>query len=62
MATSFSLDEWSWVHGGSSWSMGVVPVPCAVDFAKRSGWRTKGLWSVGGPDFNLRVREGLGIT
>ena len=42
MATSFSLDEWTWVRGGSSWSMGVLPVPCVVDFAKRSRWRTMG--------------------
>jgi len=56
------VDEWNWVRGGSCWSMGLSPVPCVVDFARRSRWRTMGLWSVGGPDFDLRVREGLGIT
>ena len=56
------MDEWNRVRGGSCWSMGLSPVPCVVDFARRSRWRTMGLWSVGGPDFDLRVREGLGIT
>jgi len=62
LVTSFSLDEWYLVRGGSSWCMGVLPVPCVVDFARRSRWITMGLWSVGGPDFDLRVRAGLGIT
>jgi len=32
------------------------------DFAGRERWRTIGLWSVGGPEFDLSVWEGLGIT
>ena len=35
---------------------------CAADLAKRERWRTIALWSVGGPDLDLRLREGLGIT
>jgi len=42
--------------------MGMLAVLCVADFAKRERWRTVGLWSVGGPDLDLRVREGLGIT
>jgi len=49
------------MSGMGSWAMGVLPVPCVTNFAKRDRWRTIGLWSVGGPDFNLRVRGGLGI-
>jgi len=56
------VDEWNWVRRGSSWSMGLLPVRDVVDFARRSRWRTMGLWSMGGPDFDLRVREGLGVT
>ena len=41
--------------------MGLLAVLCAAE-AKRERWRTIGLWSVGGPDLDLRVREGLGIT
>ena len=37
-------------------------MPCVADFAKIGRWRTIGLWSVGGPDLDLRGREGLGIT
>jgi len=42
--------------------MGMLAVHCAVDLARRERWRTIGLWSVGGPDLDLRLREGLGIT
>jgi len=42
--------------------MGVLPVPCVAYFANSDRLRTIGLWSVGGPDFHLRVPEGLGIT
>jgi len=42
--------------------MKVWPVPCAADFAKKDKRRTMGLWSMIGPDFDLRVREGLRIT
>ena len=44
--------------------MGMLAVTrlCVVDFAKRERWSIMGLWSVGGTDFDLRVREGLGIT
>jgi len=52
----------SGIGGGSSWAMGMLAVLCVADFAKRERWRTVGLWSVGGPDLDLRVREGLGIT
>ena len=55
------LSVWHWVRGGSSWAMGLLAVLCAADLAKRERWRTIGLWSVGGPDLNLRLREGLGI-
>jgi len=50
------------VRGGSSWAMGMLAVLYVADFAKRERWRTMGLWSVGGPDLDLRLREGLGIT
>ena len=42
--------------------MGMLSVLCVADLAKRERWRTIGLWSVVGPDVDLRVREGLGIT
>ena len=59
---SLSLDEWNWVREGSSGSVAValrvwVPV-CDI----RERWRTVGLWSVGGPGCDLRVREGRDIT
>ena len=43
-------------------AMGVLPVPCVAYFANRDRLRNIGLWSVGGPDFDLRVLEGLSIT
>jgi len=39
--------------------MRVLPVPCATDFAKGQRRRMITFWSVGVPDFDLRVREGL---
>jgi len=42
--------------------MGMLAVLCVADYAKRERWRTIGLWSVGGPDLYLRLREGFGIT
>ena len=57
-----SLYEWNWVRGESSWAMGLLAVFCAADFAKTERWRTIGLWSVGGPDLDLKLLEGLGIT
>jgi len=42
--------------------MGLLAVLCVADLAKRERWKTIGLWSVGGPDLDLRLREGLGIT
>ena len=35
---------------------------CVADFAERETWRSIGLWSVGGPDLDLRLREGLHIA
>jgi len=49
------------VRGGSSEVVALVLKNGVSDFAVRERWRTIGLWSVGGPEFDLSAQEGLGI-
>jgi len=58
---SFTLDESNWVRGGSYEVVALVLRTGMSDFAGRERWRTVGVWSVGGPEFDLSAREGLGI-